>query len=304
MVQQVFTTSSEDLLHLRACEFDVAFAIDKSPAAAAICESVRVGERRGFAFDGLDLAVIPYNKEATELWDIGLDNLLKFEVNRKPESQLLAEALKLPYRRDDYQVFLSTGEQSNIENLHRAWSENGHYLLVGINTGCSRTIAAKKLSLSGYIQLIEKLLVRKRWRVVLLGGPEDTIRNQRLANLFPEVILTPTENGLREGLVSVGACDTIITGDSLGMHMGIALKKWVVPWFGPTCGHEIDLFDRGMAIYSAAKCSPCWRRSCHEPVMCYDQVDFSQICEAVAQGEVWHKSQIYSFKQHSLEICS
>ena len=43
----------------------------------------------------------------------------------------------------------------------------------------------------------------------------------------------------------MNACDIVVSGDSLGMHMAIGLKKWVVAWFGPTCHQEIDLYDRG-----------------------------------------------------------
>jgi heptosyltransferase-2 len=68
------------------------------------------------------------------------------------------------------------------------------------------------------------------------------------------------------------------------MHMAIALKKWVIAWFGPTCSHEIDLYGRGVAIETKAPCSPCWKRECHKPLMCYDQVNFDEISKGVSLG--------------------
>jgi heptosyltransferase-2 len=97
----------------------------------------------------------------------------------------------------------------------------------------------------------------------------------------------------------MAAVDLVFSGDSLGMHMAIGLKKWVVAWFGPSCEQEIDLYGRGRKIMTKAPCSPCWRRVCEKPVMCYDQVDFKQAAEALAEGKVWLTS---SSKPHSPEI--
>ncbi len=119
-----------------------------------------------------------------------------------------------------------------------------------------------------------------------MGGPEDRIRNQQIAYGL-NVISSPTDHGLRDGLISVSACDIVVTGDSLGMHMAIALKKWTVAWFGPTCAHEIDLFGRGVHVLTAAECSPCWKRTCHNSPMCYDRVNLNEIVEGVQKGVLW-----------------
>ncbi|MCB0362324.1 MAG: hypothetical protein KDD35_06365, partial [Bdellovibrionales bacterium] len=91
---------------------------------------------------------------------------------------------------------------------------------------------------------------------------------------------------------SVDACDIIVTGDSLGMHMGIALEKWVVAWFGPTCAHEIDFYGRGSVVFASTTCGPCWRRSCQNQEMCYDHVPINQLVDGVKKGIAWHRSSI------------
>ena len=50
-------------------------------------------------------------------------------------------------------------------------------------------------------------------------------------------------------------CDVVISGDSLGMHMAIALSKHVVAWFGPTSPQEIDLYDRGVKLLADRLCT-------------------------------------------------
>lgn len=319
LVDRVIPLSQEGMLQLGALKFDVGFCIDKSLTAAGIIASTQVEQVYGFGVNEQG-AIIPLSDAAYELWSLGLDNDLKFFGNQKPETQLMAEALELEmFERDGYQIFL-TDEELRLTNDRRSlWSLHNQSLskrslshqppskqsfskpiIVGINTGCSPTIPYKKLTVQGHRQLIRQLQKLGEIQIVLLGGPEDSQRNADIAAGL-RVIQSETKAGLRDGLVSVQACDIIISGDSLGMHMAIALKKWVVAWFGPTCAHEIDLYDRGVKVLSKAKCQPCWRRTCHNTPMCYDLVDNQEILHGVQKGLEWLTS---SFKQPSSEISS
>jgi heptosyltransferase II len=230
-----------------------------------------------------------------ELWNIGLDDDFKFFVNQKPETRLVAESLELTYRRDEYGVSLTPQERLESLTLKRKWGDR----VIGLNTGCSPVIQAKKLTVETHRELVKKL--SHFGRVVLLGGgAEDTKRNAQIAEGL-DVIQTSCENGIRNGFVSMNACDIVVSGDSLGMHMAIGLKKWVVAWFGPTCAQEIDLFDRGVKIKTQSACSPCWKRSCSKTVMCYDQVSLDELVSGVKEGLNWLTS---SSKQHISEISS
>lgn len=297
-IDRILTTAEEDLLQLSALEFDIAFCIDKSLAAAGVLTKTRVRQIFGFVADPRTGAILPATPAAEELWEIGLSNHKKFFENTKPETQLICEALELPYRRDEYVVNLTAAERALAESRRRQWAPNGEMIL-GVNTGCAGAIPYKKFSVEGHRKIIAELLSRyPKMRIVLLGGPEDTDRNVQIAKDFP-VITSPTTNGLRDGLCSVEATDVVLTGDSLGMHMAIGLKKWTVAWFGPTCAHEIDFFDRGVAVLTEAGCSPCWKRSCQKQTMCYDLVKIESILAAIDKGIRWHNS---SFKQRSSAI--
>jgi heptosyltransferase-2 len=279
-------------LELRALKFDIAYVIDKSLEAAGILAMTESRAVFGFKAHPISGAILPANPEANELWEIGLSNQKKFFANQKSEQQLVHEALALGlYRRDEYLVELGASEKVTADMRRRQWSPEGAPV-IGINTGCSGTIQAKKLSVQGTRELITDILHDTRFAgspIVLLGGPEDTERNEQIAKNLP-VIASPTHKGLRDGLASVEACDVIFSGDSLGMHMGIGLKKWVVAWFGPTCQQEIELYGRGRKILTKASCSPCWKRVCSERVMCYDQVDYAEVLAALHEGIEWHIS--------------
>lgn len=284
-IDRILTTSNEDLLALEALRFDAGFVIDKDLSSVGIARRVPVKEIFGFLADPVNGALLPANEKAFELWELGVNNPKKFYENQKPETQLICEALELPYFRDSYSYFFTEAERVVVQKRYKTWSA-GKRLVVGINTACSPKMNARKFTLDGHKELIKKLSkLGPKIQIVLLGGPTETDFNESLKG--KNVLLSPTTMGLRDGMMSVGACDVIISGDSLGMHMGIALKKWVIAWFGPTCHQEIDLFERGEKILTAAPCSPCWKRECEKPVMCYDQVSFDTIVAGVEKE--WRK---------------
>lgn len=283
-IDRVMTSAEKDLLSLAALEFDVAFVIDKSLKAVGVLKKTNVDQVYGFTADPKTGAILPATEAAQELWQLGLNNHQKFFVNQKTETQLMIEALELgPWQRDDYFLPLTECEEKNRIERRGQWSQSGQKILVGLNTGCSAVIAYKKLSVDMQRRVIQKLASESNIQIVLLGGPEDTNRNAQIAHGLP-VVNTVTVSGLRDGLVSVAACDVVLTGDSLGMHMAISQKKYVVAWFGPTCAHEIDLYDRGSKILAPVACSPCWKRDCSQAQMCYDQVSEEEIIQAIKKG--------------------
>ncbi len=288
-IDRVFTTAADDLLALSALEFDIAYVVDKSLQAAGVLKNTSADLIYGFVADPNSGAILPATSGARELWEIGLSDEKKFFQNKKAESQLLLETMELShYQHRGYASPLHGKDLKVVAQRRRAW-QKGNEPIIGINTGCSGVIPYKKLSVNFQRQMIREFQRLKLGTVVLLGGPEDTVRNQQIAYGL-NVIESPTTAGVRDGFLSAAACDIIVTGDSLGMHMGIALEKWVVAWFGPTCAHEIELFGRGKKVLSQISCGPCWKRVCQNKPMCYDLVPFSEMVLGVQEGIAWLNS--------------
>ncbi|HWP33982.1 MAG TPA: glycosyltransferase family 9 protein, partial [Thermodesulfobacteriota bacterium] len=269
---------------LCAQRFDVLLSCDKSRPAASLAMRVPAARKLGYGIDPAG-AIVPLNPEAAEHYAVGLDDRLKFFVNRKTEQQLLTEALDLPYARDEYVLVLSDAERAFVEEARRRFGLDGPQPVVGLNTGCSDLFPYKKLPVTQQAELIDRLHAEfPGVRVALLGGREDTARNReiaRLARTGERVVQTPTDEGLRRGLLYVDLCDLVISGDTLGMHMAIALRKEVVAWFGISCEQEIDFFGRGEAVTAHVSCRPCWKRSCELEPKCYDRVSTDEILAAV-----------------------
>lgn len=286
LIDQVYASNWEGVMEASNYQFDLAYVIDKSKLASGIVRQLDIDVMKGFYTD-TNGKILPVDSDADYLWQNGLSDEVKFFKNRQTEIEMIFGALGLTYEKDDYCLPLTAGEENLAEQRKLLWSSGHQKIIVGINTGCSTHIPYKKFTTDYYIELINDLQKMNDVKVVLLGGPEDTQRNQYL-HQKTGAVLSPTESGLRDGLVSVAATDIVISGDSLGMHMAISQKKWVVAWFGPTCSHEIELYERGVAIETKAKCSPCWKRSCDKTPMCYDLVSKEEILLAVKQGrELW-----------------
>ncbi|MFA6597412.1 MAG: glycosyltransferase family 9 protein [Ignavibacteriaceae bacterium] len=277
-VDQVFTYDFESISILQQMEFDYAYNIDKSQRSAALLNSISAKQKLGFGLNA-DGKIIPLNDGAFYNYQLGMDNHLKFKVNQRTGQDYLAETLDLEYERNDY-VFNFTDEEREFQIQYKndvGIREND--LVVGFNTGCSNLFPNKKMTVAQHIQLIEKLLNYNKYKILLLGGPEDTKRNEEIAKPFGDKIInTPSTMGIRRGVCFENLADLIITGDSFGMHIAIALKKYVIAWFGLSCRTEIDLYDRGVKLYPEELfCSPCWKKSCPYNLECIQQIDLKQI---------------------------
>ena len=80
----------------------------------------------------------------------------------------------------------------------------------------------------------------------------------------------------------VDACDMLFCGDTMAMHVAIALQKGVVGFFGPTCPQEIDLYGLGEKLISTAGCSPCYRRQCDQQDACVGEIPTEDAVKAIA----------------------
>src|SRR5581483_3067120 len=91
--------------------------------------------------------------------------------------------------------------------------------------------------------------------LLLYGGPEEReLMPAMVRKLKGIAIPTGTENTLRQFASLVGLCDVMVTGDTLAMHVAIALRKRLVAYFGPTSDAEIDLYGSGEKVLPTTPC--------------------------------------------------
>ncbi|MCF8435397.1 MAG: glycosyltransferase family 9 protein [Ignavibacteriales bacterium] len=277
-LDKVFIYDFETISILGQIEFDYVMNADKSQKACALTNIINAKNKLGFGLDS-NGKIAPMNDGALYNYNLGMDDHLKFRVNQKTKQEYLAETFELPLTRDEYVLNLEPGEIEYIEKYKTEKGISPEDKIIGFNTGCSNLYPNKKMTIEQHIYLIDKLLSKGRYKIILLGGPEDKERNDNIYSRFPgKIINTPTNDGIRRGACYASIPDVVVTGDSFGMHLSIGLKKYIIAWFGLSCWTEIDLYDRGVKLFPQDLfCSPCWKKSCPYNLECVKGIDLDRI---------------------------
>ncbi len=281
LIDHVYIFDSTSVLILQQMKFDFVMNVDKSHQSCALLNSMISPHKLGFGLNH-DGKIIPVNKGANYNFRLGMDDHFKFKVNQRTGQDYLAETFELEYNRDEYIFEFTEDEKLFIEKYKKKVGIRKKDKIIGFNTGCSELYPNKKMTIEQHIFLIKQLL-KKKYKIVLLGGPEDTQRNKEIYSHFKgKIINTPTNEGLRRGTCYESIPDIVVTGDSLGMHIAIGLKKFVIVWFGVSCWSEIDLYDRGIKLFQKDLfCSPCWKKKCPYDLECIKMIDLNRIISEI-----------------------
>ncbi len=291
LVDRILVLGEDTTAVLGALEFDVALCPEKSIPAGALMCAARAPDKRGFAIDDAG-NIAPLTEAAHELYGQGLDNEAKFFLNTKSTQHLASESVGLPYRHDRYIIVMDDVERGQAREDRRIAGVGDDEILVGWNTGCGPRYPYKRLEIDDQVALMLKawsrIPRRDRVRFALLGGgADDQSRNARIAAELATkripVIETPCGRGLRRGIASVAACDMVVSGDTLALHLAIAQRKPVVAWFTITCHQEIDVYGRGIKVLADVPCRPCWLQSCSLDTKCYRTLPWTELADSVAE---------------------
>lgn len=282
LIDHVFEYNNESILILGEMKFDYVMNVDKSQKSCALLNSVNSKNKLGFGLNA-EGKIIPVNEGAYYNYNLGMDDHLKFKVNERTGQDYLAETFELDYKNDEYIFNFTEEEKEFISEYKLKVGISKKDFVVGFNTGCSPLYPNKKMTIEQHITLIEKLVAKKKFKIALLGGKEDTERNNKIySNFKGNIINTPTNEGVRKGACYEDIADIIITGDSFGMHLAIALKKYVIVWFGVSCWNEIELYGRGTKLFQEnLECSPCWKKQCPYDLECIKMIDTDKIINEV-----------------------
>ncbi len=87
------------------------------------------------------------------------------------------------------------------------------------------------------------------------------------------------ESNLFEYMDWIHSCRSIISSDSLGLHIAFAFDRKVLGLFGPTDPSEIYLYDESVVVRSECGCKemPCWSPHCLTGLNCMDNMDLDRI---------------------------
>jgi heptosyltransferase II len=216
----------------------------------------------------------------------GLDraNELK-KQNTKTVATIFYEALGLPFPVACPYIGIA---EEHFATARRGLAELGlseALPLVGMNTGAGTRWRFKSWGEDQTADLARCLHDERGAGVLVLGGPAETERNARIVARVdrPRVVAAPTNLELLTFTALIGLCRLLVTSDSLALHLGTALAKPVIAFFGPTSGAEIDVYNCGEKVITPLECRCCYLKTCDIRPHCMQSIGVDRLFEAVCR---------------------
>ena len=155
-------------------------------------------------------------------------------------------------------------------------------VVIGLCTGTGSRWPQKAWKESQFVELIEQ--IKGRWvdiRILLYGGPEEAEKHERIVKATGRKALsTGCDNDIRIFAALLNLSQLIVTGDTLSLHLSLALGKKVVALFGPTSMTEIEMYGRGLKLSSDIDCLTCYD-SCDKYPNCMDLITPDEVLQAI-----------------------
>lgn len=278
-IDRLLPFGAETLAHLELEQFDLCVSLDKEPAPAGLAMRVRAHERRGIGLSSFGTPV-PLNPECESYFRLGLDDEMKFRGNPLSYAELIYQAIGLPYRGQRYTLYPDQRARRAADAACARAGVARDKTLVGLNTGSGGVFANKNWPPEKFLRLARALRQRPDICVGLLGGPRERALNHELAARAGVIDLGSDHDELTFAAL-VARCGVVLTGDTLALHVAVAMGVPVVALFGPTCPQEIDLFGRGQKLVTPLECSPCYRRACDKSPNCMDTIGLERVLRAM-----------------------
>jgi heptosyltransferase II len=242
-----FTTSFQ----LESEEFDTVINLEKVPGICALSDKIKARKSRyGFTFN-TQTGDAEALETATEILAFGSDPILKRE-NKKNIQELLFEMVGKKWAGEEY--ILGYTPKGNEE------------FDIAFNVYVGEKWPTKSWSTENWDSLEDKL-TNKGFKITRQDKQDEIV----LKNLYSYTDW-------------INSAKIIVTNDSLGLHLGLALNKKVLGLFGPTPHNEIYFYKRGKAITPKTDCNliPCFNSKCDiYKNSCIDLISPEQVIEEI-----------------------
>ncbi|KHO55489.1 MAG: heptosyltransferase II [archaeon GW2011_AR19] len=227
---------------------------------------------------------IEYTQETSYWFDMSMISRLGKEKadilknkNKKTHRQIMSEIIGMDWRKYEPFLRLTDAQRKMAQEFSNKHHLSKSDLIIGINTGAADRWP-KELSIKKTIEIIENLYKKYNTKILLFGGPNEIKRNKEIIKLAESPIIdTGCGNNLVEFPALVSVCNIVITTDSLGLHVALALKRKTICLIGPTSSSEIDLYNLGEKIIAKSK-DVC---SYKTETDCMDKIDLNEIKTAI-----------------------
>jgi len=281
---EVIPYGTDALVHLSSHTFDRVINLDASKTSAALATMARAKEKVGYTLhDGG--YVMATNAAAEEWLRMGVFDDLK-RANQRTYQEIMCSILGLPSQSMHYVLELTEREKKVGRDHLRELGLDLHKTIVGIHTGGGGRWRLKQWHEESFIALIPELVhvLGPDTQIVLFGGPLERERNRRIR----ETISVPLydagcDNAVRHFAALLNCCSVVVSGDSLAMHIALAMGRRIVVLFGPTSHTEIELFGLGEKVIPNLDCLVCYKQECDFVPNCMDVIAVEMVQQAIVR---------------------
>lgn len=285
LIDYLMALSAQNLAELEKQNFDLAVNLDKDKEALDAMTLAPARKKAGFGrLPGGSLSAL--DAKSDYAYRLGIDDDLKFRKNRKTYQEISFEQLGLAFKGEEYIFPLDEPSIAYARDHLKALGVNlgsKRRPIVGLNTGSGSRFAGKKLPVTGYVDLAKKFYDQMKAEVLLLGGEEEIERNKEIEKRAERRVINTGSYPIKRFAAIVRECDVVISGDTIAMHVAIAMKVPVVAFFASTCAAEIELYGRGKKVVSTISCAPCYLKDCPFDEQCMKDIKPDMLFDAARE---------------------
>ena len=270
LVDDPLPLDTSSLAWLGQTQFDLVINLDKDREACAIATAVAAPRKLGYVLgeDGLPQPVD--DGPAREKYLTGLFD----DVN---------QACRLSYLEEIFAIcgYVFAGEEYILDRPRpaREFTLPIGKTLVGLNTGCGGRWTSRLWPEPSW-QALADGLQKAGHGVVLLGGPLEDAKNQRLAAVTGATY--PGHFDLQTFIGLVDRCDLVVTAVTMAMHIALGLGKKMVLFNNIFNSHEFELYGRGVVLAPEQECTCFFAPRCHNDNFCMETLRPSTVHRAVS----------------------
>jgi ADP-heptose:LPS heptosyltransferase len=279
-ITEILDYGENALLQLGVRAFDRVINLDAGKTSAALASAANAARKDGFVLD--PRGFVQATNPAAKAWlEMGVFDDLKRKGTRTYQD-MMADIVGLSGCSHRYVFNLTEKEQEQGRAQLEKLGVDLATPIIGLNTGAGRRWELKQWREAAYLELIERIAKKRDTQFVLLGGPEERERHKRMTTRSKVPLIDAgCDNPIRHFASLIGACNLVVTGDTLAMHLSLALGRRTIVLFGPTSAAEIEMYGLGEKIVPDMECLSCYKPKCDFVPNCMDLITTGMVEAAV-----------------------
>ncbi len=271
-IDRIYQWDATALHIIKALSFDIAINLDKDIEACILLRQVKAQRKYGFIeHEGhvWPLSPASEHKILTGLFD---------PISKANTRHYVAETFDIcGFEFQDEPYLLDVDEQLLSKWQHR-YQEEGPPPYIGLNTGCGVRWPTRLWPESYWIELIQKMQA-DGMTPVLLGGPDEAPRNQRLHQITGAFY--PGTFPLNEFIAMIAATDVVVTAVTMAMHLALGTRRRIVLFNNIFNRSEFYLYGRGEIVEPDSGCDCYYGQVCRRDRHCMYDLTVDKVWDAL-----------------------